>query len=319
MVLLLGPLACGSVAGQESGILSDAAHADGPAGFRLTGVLISEFRRMALVDGQLLQEGDRLGGVEILAIDQAGIRVLMGAQEFAVDVGGMFVGDQFPGGFARPPERQGRSVSRFGEHLRHTVKSGETLSGIALRYMSNDATMNQMMIALFQSNPQAFNNNINVLHEGAVLRIPDENELRHHAPDRATVEVVRQTNRWQAAHQQRSKVADLSTGKQYGPVESGETLSAIAASLLPAGATMNQMMIALFQANPQAFSNNINVLLEGATLRIPDENELGRRTPATATAEVVRQTKLRETSYEQHATLSVAHSNIMAASDELIN
>jgi len=78
-------------------------------------------------------------------------------------------------------------------------------------------------------------------------------------------------------------------------------------------------MIALFQANPQAFSNNINVLLEGATLRIPDENELGRRTPATATAEVVRQTKLRETSYEQHATLSVAHSNIMAASDELIN
>jgi pilus assembly protein FimV len=82
---------------------------------------------------------------------------------------------------------------------------------------------------------------------------------------------------------------------------------------------MNQMMIALFQANPEAFSNNINELRQGAILRIPDENELRRQTPEMATAEVVRQTKAWQTGDEQFALLTLAHNSVMASSNELIH
>jgi len=179
--------------------------------------------------------------------------------------------------------------------------------------------MNQMMIALFQANMQAFNDNINLLYEGATLRIPDEDNLQQHAPEAATADVVRHTEEWQADYQQRTSVAGLLDNKQYGPVESGETLSEIAASVLHHGATLNQMMVALFEFNPHAFSNNINVLRQGVTLRIPERNELELQTPETATAEVMRQTKVWLTGVEKQPPVTLAHANVMASSDEHIN
>lgn len=175
--------------------------------------------------------------------------------------------------------------------------------------------MDQMMIGLFDSNPHAFNNNINVLYEGAILRIPGEHELDRHTPALAAAEVARHADRWQPAGPGPLSVANSSPTRQYGPVESGETLSAIASRLLHDGVTINQMMIALYQSNPEAFSDNINVLYEGAILRIPDETELRRQTPATATAEVIRQTKAWETGFEQNALLAPPETNIMASVD----
>lgn len=319
MFIILGPLAWGSASVQGSGVLSDPVSANNPeksdarpaASFQLKGVLISDFERTALVNGKLFQEGDRVGGVEILAIDQGGVRVLAGAQELTVDVGGTFVGDQSSNDVTR--------VSRIDAKPRHAVNPGETLSGIALQYLEDGVTMNQMMIALFQANTQAFDDNINVLYEGAVLRIPDQNALHHQAPETATAEVTRHREMWQAAYHQKTRIAHSSGSKPYGPVESGETLSAIAASVLHDGATMNQMMIALFQANPQAFSNNINLLRKGAILRIPNESELRRQTPEMATTEVIRQTKAWQTGDEQYALFTMAHNDLLASGNELIN
>lgn len=57
---------------------------------------------------------------------------------------------------------------------------------------------------------------------------------------------------------------------QYGPVLHGEALYRIAESLRIDGTAIEQIMAAIFHANPKAFGDNINVLLEGATLTIPD-------------------------------------------------
>src|SRR5574337_2027618 len=63
--------------------------------------------------------------------------------------------------------------------------------------------------------------------------------------------------------------AGVSNGR-YGPVQSGQTLSGIARDLTPAGVDLQQMMLALQHANPDAFyRDNINALKRGAVLRVP--------------------------------------------------
>ncbi len=80
-----------------------------------------------------------------------------------------------------------------------------------------------------------------------------------------------------------------SAGGTYGPVRRDETLWGIASSLKPADVTTNQMMVALYAANPDAFGANMNRLLRGATLKVPDRDALQALSPEAATAEVRRQ------------------------------
>ena len=68
----------------------------------------------------------------------------------------------------------------------------------------------------------------------------------------------------------------MADSDSYSPVKPGDTLAGIAKSVVaPRGASMNQVLVALHQANPGAFiGNNIHQLKAGATLRIPDGNEI---------------------------------------------
>jgi pilus assembly protein FimV len=72
----------------------------------------------------------------------------------------------------------------------------------------------------------------------------------------------------------------------YGEVVRGETLWGISSTLRPSGVTMNQMMVAIYEANPQAFNSNMNILRRGAILRIPELSEIRAVDTRAATAEV---------------------------------
>ncbi|SFS03099.1 pilus assembly protein FimV [Dyella sp. OK004] len=77
---------------------------------------------------------------------------------------------------------------------------------------------------------------------------------------------------------------------QFGPVERGQTLSGIAKQTAPAGVDINQMLVALKQANPDAFyRDNINALKSGAVLRVPSREDAQAMAAAAAVAEVRRQ------------------------------
>lgn len=59
----------------------------------------------------------------------------------------------------------------------------------------------------------------------------------------------------------------------YGPVKKGESLAAIAAKTKPQGASLDQMLLALYRANPKAFEGgNMNRLRRGQVLQVPAES-----------------------------------------------
>lgn len=61
----------------------------------------------------------------------------------------------------------------------------------------------------------------------------------------------------------------------YGPVERGETLSKIARSVMPESVTLEQMLVGLYRANPEAFvRNNMNLVRTGKILRVPDREQV---------------------------------------------
>jgi pilus assembly protein FimV len=73
-------------------------------------------------------------------------------------------------------------------------------------------------------------------------------------------------------------------------VQRGDTLWGISQRVRPdSRLTINQTMLAIFEANPEAFAGNINVMRAGATLRIPSADDVFRISRGDAFAEVQRQ------------------------------
>ncbi|MGN6121034.1 MAG: FimV/HubP family polar landmark protein [Rhodanobacter sp.] len=94
----------------------------------------------------------------------------------------------------------------------------------------------------------------------------------------------------QAAAATRTPAPAAVENGRLGPVQSGQTLSGIARSVTPTGVDVRQMMLALQQANPDAFyRDNINALKSGAVLRVPSASEAQAMSLAAAAAEVSRQ------------------------------
>jgi pilus assembly protein FimV len=79
-------------------------------------------------------------------------------------------------------------------------------------------------------------------------------------------------------------------GGAYGPVQRGDTLWVIADRFRPDGVTINQMMVAMYRSNPDAFGGNINLLRAGASLHLPEANDFDQLTRTAANSEVQRQT-----------------------------
>ena len=77
---------------------------------------------------------------------------------------------------------------------------------------------------------------------------------------------------------------------QLAPVRRGQALSQIAGGLArESGHSLEQTMLALLRANPEAFiRGNVNLLRQGAVLRVPQADELAQINAAEARA-IVRE------------------------------
>lgn len=87
---------------------------------------------------------------------------------------------------------------------------------------------------------------------------------------------------------ERAATDPSATPGRYGPVAEGETFWSIATRVRPSSrVTMDQVLLAIYAANPGAFERgSINGLLKGVTLTIPDEAAMRATGAAEARAQV---------------------------------
>ncbi|HET7758250.1 MAG TPA: FimV/HubP family polar landmark protein, partial [Steroidobacteraceae bacterium] len=109
------------------------------------------------------------------------------------------------------------SAAAPGAGSTRTVKSGETLSEIAGQVAGTTPfapRARSWMLAIYQANPRAFEQNMNVMRAGSVLRIPEAAQAAAISPAEATAEIRRQYAAWHGAASPES--AGAATGAQPG-------------------------------------------------------------------------------------------------------
>lgn len=80
--------------------------------------------------------------------------------------------------------------------------------------------------------------------------------------------------------------------EQQVVVKAGDTAGKIAAAHKPAGVSLDQMLVAMLAANPQAFiGDNVNRVRQGAVLNLPNAEQAQTTPPAQATQMVQAQSK----------------------------
>lgn len=166
----------------------------------------------------------------------------------------------------------------------YKVQPNDSLWSIARKVRpADDITINQMMIALQEENPQAFiGGNINRLKSHAILRVPDADEVRGVSDKAAIAEVLRQN---QSAHASQASPGQIdATGKQGagapkrvattgGEVRliTGNTQDNSTGSV---GGEINQQATA---GNREALENELALALENADRSKRENEELQNR------------------------------------------
>ncbi|MGB0835730.1 MAG: FimV/HubP family polar landmark protein, partial [Psychrobium sp.] len=103
-----------------------------------------------------------------------------------------------------------------------------------------------------------------------------------------------------------NKVAGKNKTATYGPVKTTDTLWRIAFNHRPdPKLTVDQVLIAIFMANPQAFKNNdIHSIISGSTLTIPSQSDIESITDAAAKLRIANNDQLKTNSRPAARTVS---------------
>lgn len=98
------------------------------------------------------------------------------------------------------------------------LKRGETLASVAASTRPDGVTLEQMLVGLYRTNPDAFIGNMNRMKSGRILRVPEKEELVAVTPREALQEVRVQARDWNAY---RNRLADTAAHAQEGNAASG--------------------------------------------------------------------------------------------------
>src|SRR5437899_61114 len=126
---------------------------------------------------------------------------------------------------------------------RYTVKRGDTLSKIANENLPSTATLDQMLVALFRSNTDAFDGkNMNRLRTGAIITIPGADDIRTTAAPEATTMVRVQASDWRTYRDSVAALAPAAEGTG-GRAAAGKIATAVDDRVPSAPASRDQLRV----------------------------------------------------------------------------
>jgi len=159
------------------------------------------------------------------------------------------------------------SKNKSSHSDRHYVKSGDSLSKIALHYRHSGISLKKMMMGIYYANPEAFlAHDMNKVKKGSLLKIPSAKTIKSFSLRNRNSNALPPSNQ-----------AQKNTSRYK--VKRGDTLSQITRKHLYNGASFSRMMKAIYEANPHAFAkNNMNLLFAGEVLNIPAYTEVINKT-----------------------------------------
>lgn len=116
---------------------------------------------------------------------------------------------------AKPvPAKPAESKVSAGESAAYRVKAGDTLAGIAKKSLVDGVSLDQMLVAIFRANPDAFDGkNMNRLRSGVDLKLPGKQAANELTPAAAAQEIKVQSDDWRSY---REKLADRASQKVVG-------------------------------------------------------------------------------------------------------
>ena len=111
---------------------------------------------------------------------------------------------------------------------RLTVKAGDTASALAVQAKSDNVSLDQMLLAMLRSNPEAFvANNVNRLLAGAELSVPTPDQAQALDPVEARKTILLQSQDFDAYRQQLANKAKEANVAPAGRSASGKVQSAV--------------------------------------------------------------------------------------------
>lgn len=180
------------------------------------------------------------------------------------------------------PVPQGGEAKNYGP-----VKKGDTLTGIASQLKPEGYSLEQMLVALYQTNKKAFSgNNMHRLKTGQILRVPEEQQLASMGRAEATHEVKAHTADWNSYRQKlASAVAETAAPKEEAPKQEakGKISTAVEDKAAPPPAPSKDVLKVTKGEAPasgkeiQSLQNKIQSLQEETTARDKSLKEANSR------------------------------------------
>ena len=191
----------------------------------------------------------------------------------------------------------------------YTVRSGDTLSEIALRMRREGHSLDQAMLALLRTNPEAFiGGNINRLRAGAVLRMPPAGELSRYSAGEAAGMVRQQVAEWRAARGQPQPQPDVATAAigSEGGADRGPAAGEARLEIVPPSAD-----------GEAGSGSGIQAGGDGEMLRQAQETEAVAARDAEIGELRARIAELEQIQRQQEALIEMKDSALAAATDDL--
>lgn len=204
------------------------------------------------------------------------------------------------------------------------VRAGQTLSEIAVGLKPPGYTLDQTMLALLRTNPDAFiGNDINKLKRGAVLRVPGSDEIAKLGAAEAAVIVRDQIEQWRRARQERAQARAASIAAMAAQTAAGQAPNAATEQKTPAvaGARLEIIPPAADRAAQAGTRSGASAGGEGDMLRQEQELQTTKETLAARDAEVQelksRLADLEKLQQQQQQLIALKDSELAAAQQRL--